>query len=157
MEYQHVVPVWQAGWRHYHQPRPVFQNAVCPAGQQFRQTLWLWPDGWDVDQGQDQYSGQYFLARWRITDPMRYYLRLKDEHSAQSRLEDILRSETRTAIARHELIEVVPTNKDRQPLKGWTTIQFMKKALFTALIYICLLVPEFLVRIKNSCGKKYCC
>jgi membrane protease subunit HflC len=55
------------------------------------------------------------FARWRITDPMRYYLRLKDERSAQSRLEDILGSETRTAVARHELIEVVRTEKDRQP------------------------------------------
>jgi membrane protease subunit HflC len=57
------------------------------------------------------------FARWRITDPMRYFLRLRDERSAQSRLEDILGSETRTAIARHELIEVVRTDKDRQPLR----------------------------------------
>jgi membrane protease subunit HflC len=56
------------------------------------------------------------FARWRITDPMRYYLRLRDERSAQSRLEDILGSETRTAIARHELIEVVRSDKDRKPL-----------------------------------------
>ena len=55
------------------------------------------------------------FARWRIAKPMQYYLRLRDERSAQSRLEDILGSETRTAIARHELIEVVRTEKDRQP------------------------------------------
>jgi membrane protease subunit HflC len=55
------------------------------------------------------------FARWRITDPMRYYLRLRDERSAQSRLEDILGGETRTAIARHELTEVVRTDKDRKP------------------------------------------
>ena len=55
------------------------------------------------------------FARWRITDPMRYYLRLRDERSAQSRLEDILGGETRTAIARHELIEVVRTDKNRKP------------------------------------------
>ena len=55
------------------------------------------------------------FARWRITKPMQYYLRLRDERSAQSRLEDILGSETRTAIARHELIEVVRTDKDHQP------------------------------------------
>ena len=54
------------------------------------------------------------FARWRIDEPLRYYLRLKDELSAQSRLEDILGSETRTAIARHELIEVVRTNKERK-------------------------------------------
>lgn len=56
------------------------------------------------------------FARWRIADPMRYYLRLRDERSAQSRLEDILGSEIRTAIARHELIEVVRSDKDRIPL-----------------------------------------
>jgi membrane protease subunit HflC len=55
------------------------------------------------------------FARWRITDAMRYYLRLKDERSAQSRLEDILGSETRSAVARHELIEVVRIDKDRKP------------------------------------------
>ena len=57
------------------------------------------------------------FARWRITDPLRYYLRLRDERSAQSRLEDILGSEKRTAIARHELIEVVRSDKNRQPLQ----------------------------------------
>ncbi|MFA5985151.1 MAG: protease modulator HflC [Methylococcaceae bacterium] len=57
------------------------------------------------------------FARWRISEPMRYYLRLRDERSAQSRLEDILGSETRTAIARHELIEVVRSDKNRQPLQ----------------------------------------
>jgi membrane protease subunit HflC len=57
------------------------------------------------------------FARWRITDPMRYFLRLRDERSAQSRLEDILGSETRTAIAKHELIEVVRTDRERQPLR----------------------------------------
>jgi membrane protease subunit HflC len=48
---------------------------------------------------------------------MQYFLRLRDERSAQSRLEDILGSETRTAVARHELIEVVRTEKQRKPLE----------------------------------------
>ncbi len=60
------------------------------------------------------------FARWRIAKPMQYYLRLRDERSAQSRLEDILGSETRTAIARHELIEAVRTDKDRQPKQDET-------------------------------------
>ena len=55
------------------------------------------------------------FARWRITDAMQYFLRLRDERSAQSRLEDILGSETRTAVARHELIEVVRIDKERKP------------------------------------------
>ncbi|MFM8443914.1 MAG: protease modulator HflC [Methylococcus sp.] len=61
------------------------------------------------------------FARWRITDPMQYFLRLRDERSAQSRLEDILGSETRTAVARHELIEVVRTDKLRKPLQDENT------------------------------------
>ena len=44
------------------------------------------------------------FARWRITDPLQYFLRLHDERSAQSRLDDILGSETRNAVAKHELI-----------------------------------------------------
>ncbi len=55
------------------------------------------------------------FGRWRIKDPLQFYLRLRDERSAQSRLEDILGSETRNAVAKHELIEIVRTTKDRKP------------------------------------------
>ncbi len=57
------------------------------------------------------------FARWRIVDPLQYFLRLRDERSAQSRLDDILGSETRNAVAKHELIELVRTTKDRTPLR----------------------------------------
>ena len=57
------------------------------------------------------------FARWRITDPLQYFLRLRDERSAQSRLDDILGSETRNAVAKHELIEIIRTTKDRTPLR----------------------------------------
>jgi modulator of FtsH protease HflC len=56
------------------------------------------------------------FARWRISDPKTYFVRLKDERSAQSRLEDILGSETRNAIAKHDLIEIVRTDKNRKPM-----------------------------------------
>ncbi|MDA7525165.1 protease modulator HflC [Verrucomicrobia bacterium] len=56
------------------------------------------------------------FARWRIQDAKQYFLRLRDERSAQSRLNDILGSETRNAIAKHELIEIVRTTKDREPI-----------------------------------------
>lgn len=55
------------------------------------------------------------FGRWRIRDPLQFFLRLRDERSAQSRLEDILGSETRNAVARHELIEIIRTTKDRSP------------------------------------------
>ena len=57
------------------------------------------------------------FARWRIADPLQYFLRLRDERSAQSRLDDILGSETRNAVAKHELIEIIRTTKDRVPLR----------------------------------------
>ena len=57
------------------------------------------------------------FARWRIADPLQYFLRLHDERSAQSRLDDILGSETRNAVAKHELIEIIRTTKNRVPLR----------------------------------------
>ena len=55
------------------------------------------------------------FGRWRISDAKQYFLRLRDERSALSRLDDILGSEIRNAIAKHELIEVIRTTKERVP------------------------------------------
>ena len=63
-------------------------------------------------------------ARWRITDPLKFFERLRDELGAQSRLDDILDGETRNAVARHDLVEVVRTS-NRQPVEsedGDTTV-----------------------------------
>jgi membrane protease subunit HflC len=57
------------------------------------------------------------FARWRISDPLLFYNRLSDERSALSRLDDILGSETRTAVASHDLVEIVRVTKGRQPLR----------------------------------------
>jgi len=54
------------------------------------------------------------FGRWRIRDAHQYFLRLRDERSALSRLDDILGSEIRNAIAKHELIEMVRTTRDRE-------------------------------------------
>jgi membrane protease subunit HflC len=55
------------------------------------------------------------FGRWRISDPLQYFTRLRDERSAQSRLDDIIGSEVRNAVAKHDLIEIVRTDKNRQP------------------------------------------
>ena len=57
------------------------------------------------------------FARWRISDPLLYYNRLNDERSALSRLDDILGSETRTAVATHDLVEIIRVTKGRKPLR----------------------------------------
>ena len=57
------------------------------------------------------------FARWRISDPLLFYNRLSDERSALSRLDDILGSETRTAVATHDLVEIIRVTKGRQPVR----------------------------------------
>jgi membrane protease subunit HflC len=59
-------------------------------------------------------------ARWRITDPLLFFQRLRDERGAQSRLDDILDGETRNAVARHDLIEIVRTS-NREPADATAT------------------------------------
>ncbi len=58
-------------------------------------------------------------ARWRITDPLLFFQRVRNELGAQARLDDILDGETRNAVARHDLIEIVRTS-NREPVN--TTI-----------------------------------
>lgn len=67
---------------------------------------------WDGDPNQLPTRDKRFIwvntyARWRITDPLLYYQRLRDERGAQTRLDDILDGETRNAIAKYDLVEVV--------------------------------------------------
>jgi modulator of FtsH protease HflC len=75
-------------------------------------------------------------ARWRITDPLQYFLRLRDERSAQSRLDDILGSETRNAVAKHELIEIIRTTKDRVPLRDTLLVRGERDAKIGDLVPI---------------------
>ncbi len=56
------------------------------------------------------------FGRWRISDPLQFFTRLRDERSALSRLDDIIGSEVRNAVAKHDLIEIVRTTKDRKPV-----------------------------------------
>ena len=73
---------------------------------------------WDGSPNQVPTKDKRFIwvdtyARWRIVDPLRFFQRLRDELGAQSRLDDILDGETRNAVARYDLIEIVrSTNRD---------------------------------------------
>jgi len=67
---------------------------------------------WDGDPNQVPTRDKRFIhvdtyARWRITDPLKYFQRLRTEQGAQSRLDAILDGETRNVIANHDLIETV--------------------------------------------------
>jgi len=54
-------------------------------------------------------------ARWRIKDPLKFLQSVRNERSAQLRLDGILDAATRDVIARHELIEVVRLGQRELP------------------------------------------
>lgn len=60
------------------------------------------------------------FGRWEISDPLVFFRQLTDERRAQSRLDDILASETRIVIAKHDFIEAVRTTKDRKAIRDVT-------------------------------------
>ena len=67
---------------------------------------------WDGDANQIPTKDKKFIwidtyARWRISDPLVYFQRVRDERGAQSRIDDIIDGETRNAIAEYDLIEIV--------------------------------------------------
>lgn len=53
-------------------------------------------------------------GRWRISDPLLWFTRLRDERSALSRMDDIIGSESRNEVANNDLIEIVRTDKNRK-------------------------------------------
>ncbi len=77
---------------------------------------------WDGDANQLPTKDKRFIwvdsyARWRITDPLLFFQRLRDERGAHSRLDDILDGETRNAIAKYDVVEVVRTS-NREPVRS---------------------------------------
>lgn len=75
---------------------------------------------WDGDPNQLPTRDKRFIwvdtyARWRITDPLLYFQRLKNELGAQTRLDDIIDGEVRNAIAKYDVVEVVrSSNREAQ-------------------------------------------
>lgn len=70
---------------------------------------------WDGDPNQLPTRDKRFIwvntyARWRITDPLLFFQRLHNERGAHTRLDDILDGETRNAIAKYDLVQLVRTS-----------------------------------------------
>jgi membrane protease subunit HflC len=82
---------------------------------------------WDGDPNQLPTRDKRFIwvdsyARWRITDPLLYFQRLKNEMGAQTRLDDILDGEIRNAIAKYDVVEVVRSS-NRTPQQSEELIE----------------------------------
>jgi len=91
---------------------------------------------WDGDPNQVTTKDKRFIwvdtyARWRISDPLLFFQRLTNELGAQSRLDDILNGETRTTIAKHDLIELVrSTNREFISSTGAIDLEDQEEILF---------------------------
>jgi modulator of FtsH protease HflC len=75
---------------------------------------------WDGDPNQVPTKDKRFVwvntyGRWRISDPLLFFQRVRDERGAQARLDDILDGETRNAVAKHDLVEII-RNTNRVPV-----------------------------------------
>lgn len=75
----------------------------------FFEKRWL---EWDGDPNQIPTKDKKYIwvdtyARWRISDPLVFFQRVRDERGAYSRMDDIVDGETRNAIANFDLIEIV--------------------------------------------------
>src|SRR6266540_6412638 len=69
---------------------------------------------WDGLPGQIPTLDKRFIvldttARWRIANPLLFFTSVGDEHSAQSRLDDLINSAARDVVSSHLLIQTVRT------------------------------------------------
>ena len=73
---------------------------------------------WDGDANQITTRDKRYIyidvfARWRISEPLVFIETLRDEISAQGRLDDIIDNATRNVVANHNLIEAIrSTNRE---------------------------------------------
>ncbi len=77
-------------------------------------------------------------AIWKITNPLLFFQRVKNERGAQSRLDDILDGQTRNTVADHKLVELIrSTNRsiknsgafENSPIATLPNISFGRKEM----------------------------
>ncbi|NOZ13446.1 MAG: protease modulator HflC [Acidobacteria bacterium] len=102
-------PIKKAG---LHFKIPLIQKA------NFFDKRWL---EWDGDANQITTKDKKYIwvdtyARWRISDPLKFFETMVNETGAQGRLDDIIDGETRVNVARFNLIELVRTSNRKMNL-----------------------------------------
>jgi membrane protease subunit HflC len=89
---------------------------------------------WDGDANQIPTKDKKYIwvdtyARWRISDPLVFFQRVRDERGAQSRLDDIIDGETRNAVANFDLIEIVRSSNREFEVTEETEILDLSSAI----------------------------
>ncbi len=102
-------PIVEAG---LHFKIPMVQKA------NFFENRWL---EWDGDANQITTKDKKYIwvdsyARWRISDPLKFFETMMNEMGAHGRLDDIIGGETRVNVAKFDLIELVRTSSRQMNL-----------------------------------------
>lgn len=66
--------------------------------------------------GDKAYMTVTSYGRWKVSDPLTYFTSVRDRRTALSRIDDIVGSAIRNAVANNDLIEIVRTDKNRKPV-----------------------------------------
>jgi len=74
------------------------------------------------------------FCRWKIKEPLKFYLTVKNYQSAFNRLDDIIYSEMRNELGKHTLVEIVSHNR-QQIMDTLTTLTKKKAEEFGIEIY----------------------
>ena len=95
-----------------------FKTPIVQAVNRFDKRVLQW-DGPSTEMPTKDklYIKAHTYARWRISQPMLFYTSFGDIRRADSRISDIIGSETRDTVARHELVELIRTTKGREPIR----------------------------------------
>lgn len=78
---------------------------------------------WDGDKTQIPTKDKTYIwvdvfARWKITDPLRYFINVNNETNAQAKLDNIINSSVRNFVTTYPLIETVRTSNREMDLSG---------------------------------------
>jgi modulator of FtsH protease HflC len=66
------------------------------------------------------------ITRWRVVDPFRFFVSLRDESNARARLDDFVLSELREALAQHEFAGIIA--EKREPIMESVTQRVAERA-----------------------------
>ena len=66
------------------------------------------------------------ITRWRIADPLAFYITVRDEVGGRARLDDIVFSEMRDEIAQHDFADII--SKQREPIMELVARQTAERA-----------------------------
>ncbi len=109
---------------------------------------------WDGDANQVTTKDKKYIwidtyARWRIKDPLKFFETVGNEMGAQSRLDDILDGETRIAIAKYNLIEVVRTTNRPMEMAATYSGEMSDNSEFTVKVGREKITRQILKKVSN--------